>query len=113
MSVSFSYLATETASTKRLPDPVGGIISAAVENITSFACFPLDPLTPEIQTLTPLRTPMEHLQTFAQGGLDIKEGDFLVVGGQDYPISAVGDWYWRPDDEVFMYIVVQDIKDGR
>ena len=27
--------------------------------------------------------------------LDIKEGDFLTVGGVDYPIKACSVWQWR------------------
>jgi len=110
MSASFTYLASVTASTKRNPNPVGGNIGPAVENISSLVCFPLDPLTPDIQQRTALQSPEEHLQTFVQGGLDIQEGDILVVGSAEYPIKAVGDWYWRPDDANYMYLVLEDIK---
>lgn len=113
MSASFAYMARMTASTKRSPNPVSGNIGAAVENIASLSCFPLDSLTPEIQKRAALQSPEEFLQTFVQGGLDIKEGDILVYSGKDYPIKSCGNWCWPPDGEVFMYLVLEDIKDGR
>lgn len=29
--------------------------------------------------------------------IDIREGDILVYGGQDYPIRAVDPWVWNDD----------------
>jgi hypothetical protein len=103
-------MATVSASTKRNPNPSGGNIGEATENIEALSCFPLDPLTEEIQRRAGLDSPEELLQTFVQGGLDIREGDILVTGGTDYPIRACGDWHWGPDSANYMYLVLEEIK---
>jgi len=80
------------------------------ENIASLSCTPLDPVDAELRTRLGLDTPHELLQTFVEGGLDIEEGDVLVVGSTEYPIRAVEDWDWRPDGAEYDRLVVEDLK---
>jgi hypothetical protein len=107
---TFSLFATVTASTKRTPAVSSGKFGAATSSVASLSCTPLDPLTPEIAMRAGLDTPYEGLQTFTEGGLDIVEGDILTVSGKDYPIKAVGDWYWPMSANNYQYIVLELLK---
>ena len=106
---SFELMATVTASTKRRPAPSGGIIGAAETNISSLSCTPLDPVDPELRDMIPgLAGKGELLQAYIEGGLDIFEGDILVVDGSEYNIRAVGDWHWRADNENFVALILEE-----
>ena len=107
---AFALLATVTASTKRTPAIASGLFGAAVTSIASLSCTPLDPLTPEIAMRAGLGTPFEGLQTFTEKGLDIVEGDILTVSSKDYPIKAVGDWYWPMDGNNYQFLVLELLK---
>jgi hypothetical protein len=107
---AFGHLATVTASTKRAAAPVSGKTSAPVANLTSLKCTPLDPVDAELSKRLGLDTPHELLQTFVDGGLDIREGDTLTVGSVDYPIRACEDWTWPPSKKAYRRLVVEDLK---
>jgi len=107
---TFSLFATVTASTKRPPALSGGRRGAAAASIASLKCTPLDPLTPEIALRAGLGTPFEGLQAFTEKGLDIVEGDILTVSSKDYPIKAVGDWYWPMDGNNYQFLVLELLK---
>lgn len=107
---SFAKLATVTASTKRGGTVVDGLEQAEVEVIASLKCWPLDSVTPEVAQGFEELGWREILQTAVEGGLDIQEGDILVVSGTDYPIRAVADWYWRPDDTDYQTLFLENLK---
>lgn len=109
-SLGFTRMATVTASTKRPPAISSGIRGAATANLSSLACFPLDPLDPELRARLGIDTPHELLQTFVQGGLDIVEGDLLTVSSVDYPIRAVEEWYWPHDSANYLRLIVEELK---
>lgn len=109
-SAGFTRFATVTASTKRPPAVAGGKRGVPVTQIVSLSCLPLDPVDPELRERLGLETAHELLQTFAQGGLDIQEGDVLVVGSTEYPIRAVADWRWPPDGADYLQLVLEDLK---
>lgn len=92
-TASFSKLLTQTASTKRPPAvSVSGLRGAAVTNLASLSCTPLTPVSGELAVRAGVKSPTETKQTMCDGGLDIREGDFLVVSGVDYAIRAVEEW---------------------
>jgi len=108
-------MATVTASTKRSPGITDGLEGAYTENIASLKCTPLDSaaadrrggwgiLIPGIEGLAW----SEALQTACEGGLDIVEGDLLVVAGTEYPIRAVAEWEWRGSE--FKMLLLQETK---
>lgn len=104
---SFSKLASVTASTKR----GGGIDANGLEiayttHIASLKCLPLDPVDPEIAQGIEGLSFREILQTAVQGGLDIVEGDALVVDSQEYPIRAVAEWVWLGTD--YLILTLED-----
>jgi hypothetical protein len=103
-------MATVTASTKRVGAIVGGLEPAPTENIASLKCLPLDPVDPEVGQGVEGLSFREILQTFAEKGLDIIEGDLLVVGSTEYPIRAVADWFWGPDTADYIRLLLEDIK---
>jgi|FLYN01.1.fsa_nt_gi hypothetical protein len=105
-SASFRRLATVTASTKRPPaiNATTGLRGAPTVQIASLMCLPLDPVDPAIQQRLGLHTPHEVLSTVVDDGLDIVEGDILVVSGKEYPIKAVGDWAWRSTTYRVLYV---------
>lgn len=108
---SFAELASVTASTKRRGAVPGtGLEPAYTESIASLKCLPLDPVTPEIAMGIEGLSFREILQTAVEGGLDIVEGDLLVVGGTGYPIRAVEDWTWPPDAKTYMILYLEDKK---
>lgn len=73
----------------------------------------LMPVDPELRERLGLSGAAELLQTFTQGGLDIIEGDYLVIGTTEYPVRSVGDWPWRPDGtDNRLHIVVEQVKTG-
>ena len=107
---SFAELASVTASTKRSGGIASGLESAYAESIASLKCLPLDPVTPGVAMGIEGLSFREILQTAVEGGLDIKEGDLLVVGAIEYPIRAVEDWTWPPDAKVYMILYLEDKK---
>ena len=118
LSGSFSRMATVTASTKRGGGIAGtGLEVAYTENLASLKCLPLDPVTPgttaSLAAVGQGREGLafrEILQTTVEGGLDIIEGDILVVGSDEYPIRAVAEWTWPPDATDYMTLILEDRK---
>jgi len=110
VSSGFAHMATVTASTKRVAAPVSGKTTTPAANLTGVKCTPLDPVDAELQKRLGLDTPHELLQTFVEGGLDIREGDYLTVGGVDYPIRACEDWTWPVDALAFRRLVIEDLR---
>ena len=109
-SAGFTRMATVSASTKRPPAVSGGKRGSPVTQVASLSCLPLDPVDPELRERLGLETAHELLQTFVQGGLDIQEGDVLVVGGTEYPIRAVADWRWPPDEADYLQLILEELK---
>lgn len=104
---SLTSLATVTASTKRAAISAGKR-GTPTTHLTSFLCVPLNPTAADLRQRLGLNTKYELLQTFADGDIDIKEGDVLVVAGRDYPVVTVGDWVYR--SQQFKEIIVEDLK---
>jgi hypothetical protein len=108
---SFAQLASVTASTKRGGGiDVNGLEIAYTTNIASLKCLPLDPVSPELGQGIEGLAFKEILQTTVEGGLDIIEGDILVVGSNEYPIRAVGEWTWPPDGLDYLMLTLEDRK---
>ena len=110
MGTSFSRLATVTASTKRRGTISGGMEGAYATSIASLKCLPLDPVTPEVAQGIEGLSFREILETTVEGGLDIVEGDTLVVGSAEYPIRAVSEWYWPPDAANYLALYLENRK---
>lgn len=111
-------MATVTASTKR-GGGIGadGLEIAYTENLATLKCLPLDTVTPgttaSLAAVAQGREGLsfrEILQTTVEGGLDILEGDILVVGSTEYPIRAVAEWTWPPDATDYLTLVLEDRK---
>lgn len=103
-------MATVAASTKRPPAKSSGKRGDPPTNLSALSCTPLDPVDAELRARIGLRGAMELLQTFVEGGLDIQEGDILVVGSTEYPIRSVGEWNWPADGTDYLHLVVEDLK---
>lgn len=100
MSASFDRMATVTASTQR---PAANGTGMQV-HLTGLAALPLMPVSPETIERMGLNSPREQKETFVasqthvDGGVevnqlpDIKQGDWWVVAGLNYPVQAVGEW---------------------
>lgn len=101
-------MARVTASTKRAPAMVAGKRGAAVTNLTGVKCMPLDPVSAEVALRVGTNAPQELLQTFVDKTLDIREGDVLVVAGQDYPIRSVAEWEWL--GTTYRHLVLENLK---
>lgn len=110
MSASFSKLANVTASTKRSAYS-SSKFTAAVTSIASLSCTPLMPVSERTVATAGLETPVNMLETYVQGGLDIKAGDILVVSSVEYNVVWVGEWYWRPAGTDTLQLVVQEVRE--
>ena len=106
---SFDRLASQTVSTKRNPAISGGKRGTATTLVATLACLPLDPVDPELRRRMALDTPHELLQTFAQGTLDIMEGDILVHKGVDYPIRSCAEWI-DFHGGTFIHLILENLK---
>ena len=110
-SRALARLATIAASTKRSPAISDGIRSGPQTYLSSIKVTPLDPVTEEIRRRPGLETPHELLMCYAVGDLDIKAGDILVVGSNEYPIKAVGEWYESPQgNDDYCQLIIEDLK---
>lgn len=107
---SFAELASVTASTKRSGGIADGLEVGYVVHIASLECLPLDPVDPKLAQNIEGLSWREILQTAVEGGLDIVEGDLLVVGSTEYPIRSVADWHWPPDDTDYVILLLEDRK---
>ena len=107
---SFDRLATQAASTKRSGGITDGLEDAYTEEIAALLCLPLMPVDPELAQEFPGLSFREILMTFVQGGLDIAEGDVLVVGSTEYPVRAVANWPWKPTSEDRLLLLLEDKK---
>ena len=105
---SFARLATVTASTKRSSGITSGKEDGYTAEIATLQCLPLDPVDPNVTLGISGLAFHELLQTSAEGGLDIVEGDLLVVDAVEYPIRAVADWDWKGID--YVMLLVEDQK---
>ena len=107
---SFARMATVTASTKREGGVAAGLEVGMVAKIATLKCLPLDPISPDLVLDIEGLAWHETLQTVVEGGLDIAEGDILVVGAVEYPVRAVADWNWRPAGVDFVTLYLEDRK---
>lgn len=105
---SFAAMATQLANTKRNPAAVAGKVGAPQTNLEGIWIVPLMPVSPEVAEQQQLRSPREAKQTFVETGLDIREGDRLVVDGTEYVIRAVGEWDGAGAD--FLQVFVEQLK---
>jgi len=113
MTGSFGRMATVTASTLRPPAMAGGQRGAPQPYLSGLAVLPLMPLDARTQMVMGLDTPVGLLQTFAQGDVDVRAGDVLVVGGVEYPVRWVGRWPWGYEGNggtVTVQIVVEEVR---
>ena len=109
MSRSFDLTASVSASTKRA-SLSSGKRGTPTTNLSGLSATPLDPVSAELQERLGLESPMELLQTFVSGALDIVEGDILVVGSTEYPIRAVEDYAAGPSAPAFLRLVIEELK---
>ena len=107
---SFARLATQAASTKRSAGVTDGLEVGYVASIASLLCLPLMPVDSNLAQSFPGLSFRELLMTAVEGGLDIKEGDQLIVGGVTYPVHAVADWPWKPTGEARLIVFLEDKK---
>ena len=107
---SFELMATVMASTRRSGGISDGLEAAYAEEIVSLKCLPLDPVSAEIAQGFEGLSFREILQTQVEGGLDIVEGDLLVVDSVEYPIRAIEDWTWPPDGKNCMLLYLENRK---
>ena len=110
-SASFTLRATETASTKRSPSLSGGKVGAAVENIASLKCYPPVQLRdPALVAHFATKATSLVYETFVQDGLDIVEGDFLVLDGLDNPIRGVSSYPWHGPGGNRLHIIFEEVQ---
>ena len=102
----FARMATIVAGTLRPPVITGGKRGTLTVHLVDIRVTPLDPVDPETRQRLALQTPQELLQSFADGDLDILEGDVLVVAGVEYPVRNAAEWRWRGSQFVHLILEV-------
>ena len=108
MSASFDGMATVTVSTKRKATVSGSKRSTSSTFITTTKCLPIDPVDSQTRYTFGNEIAVESKQTFCRASLDIREGDYLVVGSVEYQIIGVAEWGW--DDEDFKHLLMNEVK---
>lgn len=99
---------TQTISTKRSPSAAGGKVGAAVTNLSGVSATELLPVDADLREQVPeLATYARTWQLFVGDGVDIQEGDRVVIGSAEYPVRYVELWPW-PDDMTFTRVVVAE-----
>lgn len=90
---SFEAIADTTASTKRNPAAVGGVIASPQTKLTGLAIVSPLPINDEkIIELYQLKSPRKSFLTYVESGKDIEEGDLLLIGTETYIIKAIAKW---------------------
>lgn len=107
-SLAFRRLARVTANTKRAPSLSGGKRAAAATHLVGLRCTPLDSVSAETARRFGLDTPYTQRQTFTVE-TDIVPGDFLVVGGAEYPIRAVANNEWDAQTRT-LQLILEELK---
>lgn len=104
MTMFVEFMST-TASTKRK-----GLTSGFTANLTDLKCTPLAPVDPETRLRLQLNTPHVIWETFLESDLDIRQGDKLVIGSDEYPIKSVATWTWPPSNDIFLHLIIEDLR---
>lgn len=112
--MSATALATVTASTKRRPAVVSGLIGEPETNLATLPITPFQSVSAELALEASIRDPREakvcHCFTDGNGDLyDVLEGDVLVVAAVEYTIRSVAE-YTRPDDGSYSRLIVEQRK---
>lgn len=112
MSSSFARKCTVTAATKRSPSLTAGKRGEPVPHLASLRCTPLDPTDQQARDDVYRRRPQLQssaslLETFT-AETDFREGDLLIVNGQEYPIRIVNVWEWR--GATFRHLIVEELQ---
>jgi len=96
MTVSFTKLATVTASTKRIPAIASGKIGSRATNIASLKCTPIDPLSsgsqPSYDDVDILDAHVQLFVTYCESTADIQQGDEFIVGSVSYTVKSAENW---------------------
>lgn len=113
-SASFKRMARVAFTTRRTPAIAGGKRGAPAPYLVDAAqrCTPLDPADAggkgeRVQRLI-LESPVQLLECFVDGDLDIREGDILVADGRELAVRAQGPWEWRGG--LYRYLIVEDLQ---
>lgn len=98
-----------TASTKRNPAPVNGVVGAAVTNLSSVTLsFTPFPVSPETAERYKLESPRKTYVTGIHGHPpDILEGDIMIVGTDSYVVRAICKWTDSPVEYTKIYMEMQ------
>ena len=109
-----SSLATVTASTKRRPAAVSGLIGDPETNIATLPITPFQSVSAELALEANIRDAREaklcHCFTDGNGDLyDVQEGDVLIVTSIEYTVRSVAE-YNRPDDGSYSRLIVEERK---
>lgn len=109
--MSFSKMATSLMTTKGEPTLASGKFGDPEDKISDpVAVLPVMPITPEIAASLELEEPFEVMETFAEGDIDIQEGDIATIDSLEYEVVAVGDWPWPQTPEDFKRIMLRQVK---
>ena len=95
MTVSFTKLATVTASTKRSPAVSSGKIGTRTTQVASLMCTPIDPISSAqagFEDEPVLDAHVQLFQTYCESTVDILQGDQLTANSVDYTVKSVSNW---------------------
>lgn len=108
--MSFSRLATSTASTKRSTIS-GGKFGTPAAYLSGLSCLPVMPVSPEVAATLNVEVPYELMETYIDGNIDIVEGDLMTVDGVEYRVRAVGDWPFAYSSTAYKAIILEEYKE--
>jgi len=105
-NATFAAMTSAVCSIKR------NNLLGAGSTVTGYKCTPLAPVDAETKLRQDINTPYITWETHLQANPDIKKGDILIISSVEYPIYRVEKWPWLPNDDVWMRLVVEDVRNG-
>lgn len=109
-SSSYAQVLTETATTKRSPGEVAGVVGAMVQNLASLACSELFPVDASLVDRVPQLAQYAVIWEVYTEIADVVVGDRLVLNGSEYPIRVMEKWPWRGSEAYYLRLVVEEVK---
>lgn len=121
--MSFTSMASETATTTRSPDPVAGKIGPRVAFLSGLSILPLMPASKStVQKAGLDGAKIELWETYTEKHVhtesavevdqipNIEQGDVLVVNSINYEVVWVGNWGTTSSTAGFLQIMLEEVK---
>jgi hypothetical protein len=88
-------------------------MAGTTTTLSSLLCTPLAPVDMSTRESMGLKAPHVVYEVHLEGEPDIKKGDVLVIGENEYQIHDTSPWLMPPPDNVHLLkLVVEDLSNN-